>query len=160
MKLLPKRVLQATFLTAFVMTSSVSYSCTTVFANNKGSNKVVARTVDLYVSDTPMLVVNPRDSQHNGDAGANSLSWKCKYGNLVVTAFHTPTATDGINEKGLAAHILYLSDTEYPTIDKTKPQISNGMWAQYALDNYATVDEALKGMKDLQVTATKINNKT
>ena len=106
------------------------------------------------------LVVHPRGSEHNGDAGKNSLSWKSKYGNLVVTAFHTSTASDGLNEKGLAAHILYLSGTEYPSIDDTKPQISNGMWAQYALDNYATVDEALKGMKELQVVATKINNKT
>ena len=161
MKLPPnKRLLQTLFLAALVFTSSTTYSCTTVFANNKGSNKVVARTVDLFVSDMPMLITYPRGTQHNGEAGENSLSWKSKYGNLVVTAFHTHTASDGINEKGLAAHLLYLSGTEYPTIDKTKSQISNGMWAQYVLDNYATVDEALKGIKDLQIVATNINNKT
>ncbi|MDR3476441.1 MAG: linear amide C-N hydrolase [Gammaproteobacteria bacterium] len=160
MKLLSKKLLQTSLLTTLMITSFNAYSCTTVFANNKGSNKVVARTVDLYVSDTPMLVSNPRGTKHSGDAGKNSLSWQSKYGNLVVTAFHTHTASDGINEKGLAAHLLYLSGTEYPTVDNSKPQISNGLWAQYVLDNYATVDEALKGMKDLQVVATKINDKT
>lgn len=154
-----KNLYQASLLIISVIATSTSYSCTTVFANDKGSNKVVARTVDLYVSDNPLLVTHPRGTQHNGEAGENSISWKSKYGNLVVTAFHTNTASDGLNEKGLAAHLLYLSGTKYPTTDKTKPQISNGMWAQYVLDNYATVDEALKGMKNLQIIATKINNK-
>jgi choloylglycine hydrolase len=160
MKPFPNKLLPILLLTTLVIASSPAYSCTTVFANDKGSNKVVARTVDLYVSDTPMLVTHPRGTKHSGDAGENSLSWKSKYGNLVVTAFHTQTASDGINEKGLAAHLLYLAGTEYPAVDKTKPQISNGAWAQYVLDNYATVDEAIKGMKDLQITPTKINNKT
>ncbi len=160
MKLLSKGLLQSSLMAILVMNTTISYSCTTVFSNDKGSNKVVARTVDLYISDTPLLVTNPRGSQHNGETGKNSLTWNTRFGNLVVTAFHTSTATDGINEKGLAVHLLYLSGTEYPNIDKTKPKISNGMWAQYVLDHYATVNEALEGIKDLQVIATKINNKT
>ena len=154
------KLLQASLLTSIAIISAKTYSCTTVFANNKGKTKVIARTLDLYISDMPMIVINPRGTEHNGDTEKNVLSWKSKYGNLVVTAFHTQTASDGMNEKGLAAHLLYLSGTEYPAIDKTKPQISNGMWAQYILDNYATVDEALEEIKDLQIVATKINNKT
>ncbi len=160
MKLFLKNFLCASFFSLLILSSLPSYSCTTVFANNKGSNKVVARTVDLYISDTPLLIAQPRGTQHSGNTGKNSLSWKSKYGNLVVTAFHTDTASDGINEKGLAAHLLYLSGTEYPAVDQTKPHISNGIWAQYVLDNYATVNEALKGMKNLQIVATKIHNKT
>jgi penicillin V acylase-like amidase (Ntn superfamily) len=154
-----RRILQLSLLGIIMTAAAGAHCCTTVFANNKGPYKVVARTVDLYVSDHPMLVTNPRGAEHHGEAGDNSLTWKVKYGNLVVTAFHTHTASDGLNEKGLAAHLLYLSGTEYPTVDKTKPEISNGMWAQYALDNYATVEEALTGMKELQIVSAKINNK-
>ena len=80
------KFLQLICLGILVFNASKLYSCTTVFANNKGSNKVVARTVDLYMSDSPMLVTHARGEQHNGDAGENSLTWKSKFGNLVVTA--------------------------------------------------------------------------
>lgn len=140
--------------------SSYSYSCTSVFANDKGNTLTVARSMDLYVSDLPMLLSQPRGQKRTGEAGENSLSWTSKYGNLVVTAFHTPTASDGMNEKGLAVHLLYLTDTEYPEIDAKTPKISNAMWAQYILDNFATVDEALKGTKNLPLVATKVNGKT
>lgn len=137
-----------------------SYSCTTVFANNKGKDYVVARTTDLYVSDQPRIIVSPRETKRFGEAGENSLTWQSKYGNLAVTAFHSNTVSDGLNEKGLAVHLLYLSDTEYPNVDKSKPAISNLLWAQYILDNFSTVKEALIGTKDLQIVATKLENKT
>jgi penicillin V acylase-like amidase (Ntn superfamily) len=159
MKLFSRKFLQVSLLGTLVLASSHAFSCTTVFANDKGNNKVVARTVDLYTSDMPLLVTNARGTEQNGNSGDNSLHWKSKYGNLVVTAFHTHAVTDGLNEKGLAAHLLYLSGTEYPTVDKSKPQLSNGMWAQYVLDNFSTVSEALAGMQNLQIVATQINNK-
>lgn len=140
--------------------SCPSYSCTSVFANDKGDTLAVARTMDLYISDTPLLVSQPKGTHHTGEAGENSVSWASKYGNLVVTAFHTPTASDGINEKGLAVHLLYLTDTQYPAVTPSSSKISNAMWAQYILDNFATVDEALKGTKNLPLVATEVNGKT
>jgi choloylglycine hydrolase len=141
------------------ISSTFTYSCTTVFMNNKGSTLAVARTVDLYISDQPTIDVEPRGVNRSGEAGKNSLTWKSKYGNLVVTAFGTATVSDGLNEKGLAAHLLYLTGTEYPAQDKDKPTISNALWAQYILDNYATVNEALQGTKDLQIIATEVHDK-
>ncbi len=73
--------------------------------------KVFARTMDLYISDMPTLVVSPRGLDRSGQAGQNSLHWKAKYGSVVVTAFHSDAATDGMNERGFAAHLLYLSET-------------------------------------------------
>ena len=136
-----------------------SYSCTTVFCNNKGHDYVVARTTDLYVSDKPRLVVSPRAISRTGESGENTLAWTSKYGNIAVTAFLSHAVTDGLNEKGLAVHLLYLSDTQYPTVDATKPTISNLLWAQYVLDNYSSVNEALEGTRNLQIVATQLENK-
>lgn len=144
---------------AFFFSSSI-FSCTTIFWNNNPKAKVVARSVDLFVSDTPIIKTQPRGLMHNGDSGENSLSWKSKYGSVIVTAFHANAVTDGINEKGLAAHLLYLSGTEYPANKNNKPEISNLMWSQYILDNFTTVNEALEGSKDLQIVFKKVNGQT
>lgn len=107
--------------------SQFAYGCTAVFANDKGPIKVVARSMDLFVSDDPQIVIIPRGQKHTGEAGKNSLIWQSKYGSLVVTAFHTSTASDGLNEKGLAAHLLYLTDSQYPKVSDDTPVISNAL---------------------------------
>lgn len=138
---------------------SIAYCCTTVFSNNNGIAPVVARSTDLYISDSPKLVIYPKNLDHNGESGANPLKWKSKYGSLVVTEFNSNAASDGINEEGLAAHLLYLSKTQYPESNKEKPSISNLLWAQYVLDNFKTVKEALAHIENLQVVATELHGK-
>lgn len=137
----------------------VSQACTTVFSNTQ-KPYVVARTVDLFTSDLPILRAEPRGAEHRGEAGENSQVWTSKYGSLVVTAFHSNTVTDGINEKGLVVHLLYLSGTQYPAVEKGRPVISNLAWGRYMLDNFSTVREALEKTKDLQIVATTLHNQT
>ncbi len=149
-----------TIVVILLCTYSNTFSCTSVFANDKGPIRVVARSMDLYISDTPLILTQSRGKTHSGEAGENSLIWKSKYGSLVITAFHTSTASDGINEKGLAAHLLYLTGSEYPKSKSISLNISNALWAQYVLDNFATVDEVVKGMKNLHIVATKIHGRT
>ncbi len=142
------------------LSAPLSYGCTTVFANNKGTNLSVARSMDLYVSDVPMIIAEPRGMERSGETGKNALKWTSNYGNVVITAFHTNTVSDGINEKGLAVHLLYLTNTQYPIADKNKPSISNALWAQYILDNFSTVSDALKGTKNLPIIATEVHGTT
>ncbi|KTD09076.1 choloylglycine hydrolase [Legionella gratiana] len=136
-----------------------AYCCSTVFSNNNGISPIVARTMDLYISDMPTLVIYSRNIDRYGNTGENSLKWKSKYGSIVVTAFNSNAASDGMNEEGLAAHLLYLSNTQYPKTDN-KPNLSNLLWAQYVLDNFKTVNEALQGIEKLQIVATELHGKT
>lgn len=138
---------------------SASYSCTTVFSNNNSEAKIVARTVDLYTGDFPKIVVYPRGLSRTGEAGENSLSWKSKYGNVVVTEFKSSAASDGINEHGLAVHLLYLTGSGYEKRDNTIPAISNTLWAQYLLDNFKTVDEVVKATDQFQIVETIVFNR-
>jgi Linear amide C-N hydrolases, choloylglycine hydrolase family len=45
------------------------------------------------------------------------------------------------------AFILYLSTAQYTTPDPKKLSLSVAAWPQYVLDNYASVDEAVKGLE-------------
>ena len=49
---------------------------------------------------------------------------------------------DGVNERGLAAHMLYLQATDFGPRDTSMPAVHAGLWAQYLLDNAANVGEA------------------
>jgi penicillin V acylase-like amidase (Ntn superfamily) len=69
----------------------------------------------------------------------------------VVTTFQGAGAADGINECGLAAHLLYLEATDFGERDPEVPGLHAGLWAQYALDRAATVGEALALLDEVQV---------
>jgi len=81
----------------------------------------------------------------DGAAGPDSAKWTAKYGSIIASGYNVAT-TDGMNEKGLVANLLYLAEADYGK-DEGKPPLSIGLWAQYVLDNYATVDEAVKGLR-------------
>src|SRR5690606_41133826 len=51
---------------------------------------------------------------------------------------------DGMNEAGLNANLLWLADAKYPEDDGVTPRISLAIWAQYFLDQFATVEEAVE----------------
>ena len=80
----------------------------------------------------------------------NPARWTSKYGSLVTTIYGIGTA-DGLNERGLGVHMLYLNATDFGPRDKSKPGVHAGLWAQYLLDNAATVKEALALLDTVQV---------
>ncbi len=133
-----------------------SYSCTTVFWNNNDQAKVVARTVDLFTPDMPKIIVYPRGIERNGEAGKNSLTWTSKYGSVVVSEFKSNAVSDGMNEQGLAVHLLYLTGSSYEKRNENLPALSNALWAQYLLDNYKTVDEIVKATDQFQIIETVV----
>jgi choloylglycine hydrolase len=87
--------------------------------------------------------------QRNGEVGPLSVEWTSKYGSIITSAWDIATA-DGMNEKGLVTNVLWLVESEYPQFDPngTKQGIAISLWAQYVLDNFATVEEAVKRLKD------------
>ncbi|KTD16389.1 linear amide C-N hydrolase [Legionella jordanis] len=137
---------------------STSQSCTTVFWNNNPQAKVVARSVDLFTPDLPKIKVFPRGVERHGEAGKNSLGWKSKYGSVVVTEFNSSAVSDGINEHGLAAHLLYLTGSTYEKRNVSVPALSNTLWAQYILDNFKTVNEAVSAIDQFQIVETVVFN--
>ena len=137
-------------------------ACTRIFANDKGGAMLVARSMDWATTTEPVLTVFPRGLvRDGGDAGPmtvvadNPAHWKSQYGSVVTTIFGIGTA-DGINERGLAAHMLYFPPADYGPRDPSKPGVQAALWAQYALDNAATVEEALAKLASVQIVKVEI----
>jgi choloylglycine hydrolase len=137
----------------------IADACSVAFWNNNDKAKVVARSMDLYMSDMPLLQVNPAGIQRKSTVGTIPLTWTSRYGSVVVTAFHTDSASDGMNEHGLNAHLLYLDGSKYPDENPKMPTLSNAQWAQYILDNFKTVKEALASMELYQIQASEVHGK-
>lgn len=115
-------------------------ACTRIFWFPK-EQILTGRTMDWRDSTHPELWLFPRDMNRKGGNHSTSKTWVSKYGSLVMTAYGK-AIIDGINEMGLAGHGLYLEESQY----SQSPQntIDSGIWLQYILDLYSTVEEALK----------------
>ena len=72
----------------------------------------------------------PRGMKRDGASGPTSIKWVSKYGS-VVCSFYRASSVDGMNEKGLVATFLYLTESDYGKPDGKRPTISIAAWAQY-----------------------------
>jgi penicillin V acylase-like amidase (Ntn superfamily) len=142
------RCLKLAFLASFVLStllsSNIAFSCTRILKASPGQNTLVGRNMDWSDDLQTNLWVYPQGLAHDGNAPVNHLHWTAKYGSIVATAYDTAITTDGMNEKGLAAHLLSLAGSDYGKRDENLPAISLFLWAQYYLDNFQTVDEAVR----------------
>lgn len=116
------------------------HSCTVAFWNTI-PEKLIGRNMDWHSDFEAELYVLPRGLKRNGMAGNNSIDWVSKYGSTIV--FYMAPA-DGINEKGLAAHLLWLAESDYGTPDEKSNKLSVSLWLQYYLDNFSSVKEAVE----------------
>ena len=121
-------------------------ACTRIVYQGPNNTILTARSMDWKEDCKTDLWVFPRGMERNGAIGKNPFTWKSKYGSVVASAYNM-SSTDGMNEKGLVANLLWLAESEYPQWDGKKPGISIAAWVQYVLDNFATVDEAVKAME-------------
>ena len=133
-------------LIVFFLTTSLSFACTRVVYH--GENEIMtARSMDWKSDVGTNLWIFPNNIKRDGKAGIKSIKWTSKYGSVVATGYDIST-TDGVNEKGLMANLLWLVESEYPKVEKSnKATLSISLWAQYILDNFATVEEAVKALK-------------
>ena len=132
----------------------VARACTRILWNNNGKVVMVARTMDLYISDHATILVTPRGVVEHSFGPSTVAPWKTKYGNVRVTAAGV-SATDGLNEKGLVVNQLYLSGTQYVKPDD-RPTLSNVSAVAYLLDNFATVEEALAGLAKVRILSVEV----
>lgn len=137
--------------------SGAALACSRVLWNTNGIAVVSGRTMDWPESTEPKLVVFPRGLTRDGGRFGpelvvkdNAVTWTSKYASLVTTVYDLG-AVDGLNERGLGAHLLYLTATDYGARDPSKPGLQAALWAQYALDNAATVSEALDLLRPVQI---------
>lgn len=129
---------------AIFLTLSIeeSKACTRVVYQGPNNTILTARSMDWKEDIMSNLWIFPRGMERNGEVGPNSLRWTSKYGSVIASAYDM-SSTDGMNEKGLVANLLWLAESEYAVWDQKKPGLTIAAWVQYVLDNFTTVDEAV-----------------
>ena len=119
-----------------------AHGCTRVVYHGANNEVITARSMDWKVDIGTNLWVFPRGMHRNGETGQNSFEWTSKFGSVIASGYDIST-TDGMNEKGLVVNLLWLAESQYPKFDRSKPGLALSLWAQYVLDNFATVNEAV-----------------
>jgi penicillin V acylase-like amidase (Ntn superfamily) len=127
--------------------------CTRTFWSDNDVAKVVSRTMDWAVSDDPVLWAVPAGTRR----GAGDAAWESRFGVVGLSMWGAGT-TDAVNSAGLAAHLLYLDAAGFAA-PGSPGAVSNLLWAQWVLDHCATVDEAVRALRDLTVVSIPVRDR-
>lgn len=123
--------------------------CSRIVIQRPGGISVACRTVDWVVSDEPRMWVLPPGIERRGTPDGACLHWTSRHASVVVSGWDLITS-EGMNDAGLGAHLLYLDGTDWEPADD-RPVVGNTMWAQWALDTCATVAEAVEAFAGIRV---------
>lgn len=134
--------------TVFVGLMPSALACTRAVYLGPENLVITGRTMDWFSDMDTNLWAFPRGIERDGAAGSNSIRWTSKYGSVGSGIWDIAIA-DGMNEKGFVANMLYLTETKYPTptANDARQPLALSLWAQYMLDNFATVAEAVTAME-------------
>lgn len=117
-------------------------ACTRAVYLGPDSMVVTGRTMDWKEDPQSNIYLFPRGMQKRGANADPTITWTSKYGSVITAGYDIGTC-DGLNEKGLAANLLFLTESSYVRPNDTRPVMGLSIWTQYVLDNFATVDEAV-----------------
>lgn len=129
------------FLFCLAITTYTS-ACTRIVYTPQANMTLVGNNMDWYDEMNTHLIMYPRGISHEGWVSGVNLKWQSRYASLVATAYDSFT-TNGMNESGLAAHILGLNGSDYGIRDESQPGLLIVLWVQFYLDNFATVKDAI-----------------
>lgn len=136
-------------LTVFAVALSWSdlKACTRVVYQGPEGMVLTARSMDWKDEIGTNIWVLPRGMTRHGEVGPTSLTWESIYGSVIASGFDIAT-TDGLNEAGLVVNLHWLVEAEFPALPEDMPAIAVSLWAQYFLDRFATVEEAVESVKN------------
>lgn len=156
MKQLSYKLLLAV-LTAGLLYAPEAYACTGIAINAQDGTRLLARTIEWKGGNlNSKLIVMPRGMKNTAltPAGENGKTWHNKYGAVGASTVEPRFVTEGVNEKGLNVGIFYFSHygslTPYEA-KHAKKSVSDGELVRYMLTNFASVDEALEGLKKIEI---------
>lgn len=122
-------------------------ACTRLLYETGAKSYMVGRSMDWMVDPKTDLWAFPKGMARDGGVGQGAIKWTAKHAS-VISSFYNLATVDGMNDAGLVANVLYLVESDYgdPGASK-KPKLSIGAWAQYVLDSFGTVAEAVTALQ-------------
>ena len=149
-----KKLFISAILLLFCSVSYHSHACTRAVYLGPNGTVITGRTMDWKTNIPTNLYIFPRGMERKGADSGNTLHWTSAYGSLIASGYDMGTS-EGINEKGLVVNLLYLPGTVYSKGNDTRPVMGISIWAQYVLDNFATVEQAVErlGKNEFRIDA-------
>lgn len=130
--------------------------CTRVLWTPNNKLTIIGRNMDFHKDLMTNIWTQPRGLKRT-DCVDGNLTWTSKYGSLIATCFDM-ISVDGLNEAGLAGHILWLAESEYGDLNNNRPKLSQTIWLQYFLDNFSTVKQAVAWIKETDVQVVQMSD--
>lgn len=122
-------------------------ACTRVVYIGDDGYAITGRNLDWKEDIATNLYVMPRGIVRSGyDVADSTITWTAKYGSVIAVGYDLGTS-EGMNEEGLCANLLYLPGTSYSRPNDNRLLMSSSMWANYVLDNFANTAEAVEALK-------------
>lgn len=140
-----KKILILLFIVAAPVFAAESKACTRVVYTGTDGMVVTGRTMDWRDAIPTNLYLFPRGMRREGYPHGETVRWTSRYGSVVSAGYDIGTS-EGMNEQGLAVNLLYFTETDYGP-DDGRPKMAVSVWAQYVLDNFATVAEAVAELR-------------
>lgn len=151
------------FISALAFLSAIgqenALACSTIKLQ-KGNELLYCHNLNANGMDVPgMVFINKRGVFKKGrtwsellnkdQSNPSSLSWISKYGSVTFNTFGRDLPDGGLNEAGLYIWEMGL-DTQYPK-NAALPKLCQMNWMQYILDNFSTLDEALRSAYEIEI---------
>lgn len=118
-------------------------ACTRVVYEGPEGMIATGRTMDWKEDPQTNIYIFPQGLHRKGAESEATIEWISKYGSVVAAGYDIGIC-DGMNEKGLVASLLFLPESVYETENDERRVLGLSIWTQYVLDNFATVEEAVK----------------
>ena len=137
---------------------SPTYACSTfmLFQNNY---LLVGHNLDQEFYTPGSIHLNRRGERKRSischelgltDIETPVLEWTSKYGSITFSPLGRNLPDGGMNEKGLTVSEMGLAESEF-SFNSKRPTMLSHLWIQYQLDNYATIEEVLKHLHDINI---------
>ena len=137
-----------------------AWGCTGITLTVKDGSKIVARTIEWGGSDlNSQYVIVPRGyEQHSYIPGGQQAGMKftAQYGYVGLAVEQKEFVAEGLNEAGLSAGLFYFPNYgQYEAYNPAQQasSIADLQLVAWILGNFATVDEAIEGLKTVHVVS-------
>lgn len=141
---------------SLILANIPALACTDIQVAAKDGSQVIARTMEFALNMNSQLVSTPRSTAFTTTApdGKPAMSWKSKYGYLMMNGLGQMFTVDGMNEQGMTFEYLYLPGfTQYQTVPagKNSQAIPYYYLGDWVLGNFKSIDELKQALASVYV---------
>jgi choloylglycine hydrolase len=143
---------------------TAAQACTSFLLKGSDGGRVYGRTMEFGqpLRSAAVLIQRGTALRGNGPDGkiGNGLPWTSRYAVVGLNAIGINDALpDGMNEKGLAGGLLYFAGyAQFQNVPaaQTQRSINSSQLLTYVLTNFASIEEAKKGLTQILVNGANV----